>query len=232
MIEMRRAEDRGRTRLDWLDSRHTFSFADYMDRAQMGFSVLRVINDDRVTPGGGFPPHCHQDMEIISYVLDGALEHKDSLGNTSVIRRGEVQRMSAGRGVSHSEFNASNTHPVHFLQIWILPGRQGMAPGYEQKRLAAEGQAGRWCLAASPDGREDSVTIHQDVLLFVTALRNGDSIEFAVRPGRRVYLHQALGSTQVNGESLAEGDGMKVVAEARLAIKALSAAELLIFDLP
>jgi hypothetical protein len=232
MIELRKAEERGRSNHGWLDSRHTFSFADYHDPRHMGFSVLRVINDDRVEPGAGFPTHGHRDMEIVSYVLDGALEHKDSLGTGSVIRPGEVQRMTAGTGVRHSEYNGSRTEPVHFLQIWILPRAQGLAPGYEQKRFEPAELAGRLRLVASPDGRDGSVTIHQDVQLYASRLGNGEHVSYSLAPGRRAYVHVARGAVTLNGMRLAAGDGAGIAEESAVTLAAQDSAEVLLFDLP
>ena len=231
MIEIRKSQDRGQTKIDWLDSRHTFSFADYHDPEQVGFSSLRVINDDRMIAGGGFPTHSHRNMEIISYVLDGELEHKDSMGNTSVIKHGDIQRMSAGRGVTHSEFNASDEQPVHFLQIWIMPNKQGINPSYEQKQIPIEEKTGRFRLVASADGREDSVVIQQDVSLYVTLLDKEQSVEYLVKPERKVYLHVASGDIKVNSISLSEGDGARISAEAALSVKGETNAEVLLFDL-
>jgi len=232
VIIVRKAGDRGRTRLDWLDSRHTFSFADYYDPDQMGFSVLRVINDDRMIPGGGFPTHPHRDMEIISYVLDGSLEHRDSMGNTSVIRPGDIQRMSAGRGVTHSEFNASSAQPVHFLQIWIQPDKYGADASYEQKQISREEKLGRMRLVASPDGRNDSVVIQQDVSLYVTLLDKGRRFEYQMQRGRKAYLHVASGAAQINGANFSEGDGARISDEELVSMTGKENAEILLFDLP
>lgn len=190
-LTIRKSEERGRANFGWLDSKHSFSFGSYHDPEHMGFGALRVINDDRVAPGGGFPTHPHSEMEIISYVLEGALEHKDSLGTGSVIRPGDVQRMSAATGVRHSEFNASNTEPVHFLQIWIIPEKKGLAPSYEQKAFSASDKTGRLRLIGSHDGRDNSVTIHQEVDLFATLLSKGDTVEHVVNPGRVAWLQVA-----------------------------------------
>ena len=206
----RNAAERGQTRTAWLDSRHSFSFADYIDPAHMGFGPLRVINDDRIAAGGGFPMHPHRDMEIVTYVLDGALAHRDSLGNGSVIRPGDVQRMSAGTGIRHSEFNASQSAPVHLLQIWIVPNAKGLAPGYEQKTFAAAAEPGRLNLIASRDGREGSVTIHQDVDLYAGRLAKGDTTSHAIAAGRGVWLQVARGSVSLDGETLREGDGLAI----------------------
>jgi redox-sensitive bicupin YhaK (pirin superfamily) len=230
MIGIRRAEERGRTRLPWLDSRHTFSFGEYHDPAQMGFRALRVINDDRVAPGGGFDTHPHRDMEIVTYVLDGALQHRDSLGNGSLIRPGEVQRMSAGTGIRHSEFNASRDNPVHLLQIWLLPAKTGIEPGYEQRPLPAAARGGL-ALVASPDGRDGSVTVHQDVAVYAGQLERGNRVTFPLASGRHAWLHVARGSASVNGHRLQAGDGAGVSGEEQLAIQAEEPAELLLFDL-
>ncbi len=232
MVRVRSAADRGHANHGWLDSYHTFSFADYYDPQQMGFSVLRVINEDRVEPGAGFPTHGHRDMEIVSYVLDGALEHKDSMGNGSVIRPGDVQRMSAGTGVRHSEYNASKTEGVHFLQIWILPKSTGIAPGYEQKHFAPGELDGKLRVVASPDGRDGSVTIHQDACLYATRLANGAALAHALAPGRHAYVHVARGRVAVNGMPLATGDGARIESESRITFGNANDAELLLFDLP
>ncbi|MEW5790621.1 MAG: pirin family protein [Pseudomonadota bacterium] len=232
MITLRKARERGRSQYGWLDSRHSFSFAGYHDPAHMGVSRLRVINDDRVAPGAGFGAHPHRDMEIISYVLEGALEHKDSLGNGSVIRPGDVQRMSAGRGVVHSEFNASQSEPVHFLQIWIEPDRRGIEPGYEQKRFADADKRGRFRLLASPDGRDGSVRIHQDARLYATVLAAGEAAELEAAPGRQIYLHVARGTVEKDGVGLAAGDGATIREETRIRLIAREPAEVLLFDLP
>jgi hypothetical protein len=232
MLRIRRAADRGRTDAGWLDSRHTFSFADYRDPAWMGFRALRVVNDDRVAPASGFETHFHRDMEIVSYVLEGALEHRDSLGNGSVIRAGDVQRMSAGTGVEHSEFNPSPTEPVHFLQLWIRPGRYGVAPSYEQTAFPAAERLGRWRIVASPDGREGSVRIHQDADVLLAALREGDEVRHALTPGRGAWLHVAHGRVVACGEALEAGDGIGVENVPDVVVSAKSAAaEVVLFDL-
>ena len=232
MIQVRKSEDRGHANHGWLDSHHTFSFADYHDPAHVQFSVLRVINEDRVVPGEGFPAHGHRDMEIVSYVLEGGLEHKDSLGTGSVIRPGDVQRMSAGTGVRHSEFNASKSEPVHFLQIWILPKTNGIAPGYEQKHFPPDDLSGRLRLIASPDGRDGSVTIHQDALLYATKLDGTMNVSHTLAAGRRAYVHVARGSVVLNGTPLATGDGARIENETRLRLEQGRDAEVLVFDLP
>ncbi|WP_291852955.1 pirin family protein [Bradyrhizobium sp.] len=230
-LTVRKSEERGRANFGWLDSKHSFSFGHYHDPRHMGFGPLRVINDDRVAPGGGFPTHPHSDMEIISYVLDGALEHKDSLGTGSVIRPGDVQRMSAGTGVRHSEFNASKTEPVHFLQIWIIPEKKGIEPGYEQKAFSDAEKRGRLRLIGSRDGREGSVTIHQDVDLYATLLGKGDVVDHAIAPGRGGWVQVARGSVSLNGETLGEGDGVAVSTSGPLRIEGRSDAEVLLFDM-
>jgi len=231
MITLRRSDERGHTKLSWLDSRHTFSFGDYHDRRYMGFRDLRVINEDRVEPGAGFPTHSHRDMEIITYVLEGALEHKDSTGTSSAIRPGEVQRMSAGTGISHSEFNHSKTEPVHFLQIWIVPDETGLLPGYEQKALPLDKNRGRWTLIASKEGRDGSVTVHQDVDLSVALLPAGQEVTYRLKPGRHAWLQAACGSVTLNGATLSAGDGAAVSQEEILEIRAVETAEILLFDL-
>jgi redox-sensitive bicupin YhaK (pirin superfamily) len=231
MLRLRRSDERGHARHGWLDSRHTFSFADYHDPRHMGFRDLRVINEDRVEPGRGFAPHAHRDMEIVSYVLAGALAHEDDLGNGSVIRPGDVQRMSAGTGITHSEQNPSASEPVHFLQIWILPEREGLPPSYEQTHFPAEERRGRLRLVASRDGREGSIRIHQDVELFAALLGAGDALEHALRPGRHAWLQLARGRCTLNGVALEAGDGVAVSEETSLRI-AGGDAELLLFDLP
>ncbi|OGI37468.1 MAG: quercetin 2,3-dioxygenase [Candidatus Muproteobacteria bacterium RBG_16_62_13] len=232
MIRVRKNNERGHANHGWLDIWHTFSFADYVDPEQMGVSVLLVINEDRVQPGQGFPTHGHRDMEIVSYVLDGALEHKDSMGNGSVIRSGDVQRMSAGTGVRHSEYNASKNELVHFLQIWILPDRANHVPGYEQVQVPAAELNGRLRAIASPDGREGSVTIHQDAVIYATKLNNGAAVSHALAPGRLAYLHVARGMVVVNGQALTAGDGARVEQEGTISLKEGRNAEVLLFDLP
>ncbi|HLV20319.1 MAG TPA: pirin family protein [Polyangiaceae bacterium] len=231
MISIRRSEERGHADHGWLDSRHTFSFASYYDPRHMGFRALRVINEDRVAPGAGFPTHAHRDMEIISYVLEGAIAHKDSTGHAEVLRPGEVQRMSAGKGVSHSEFNASNREPLHFLQIWILPERAGIEPGYEQRAFPAADRSNRWRLVASPTGEEGSLTIHQDVRLYAALVDPGITLEQALERGRHAWLQVARGSVQLEGERLEPGDGAAISEVERVRVTALEPAELLLFDL-
>ena len=232
MIQVRRSEERGRANHGWLDSRHTFSFADYYDPDHMGYGPLRVINEDRVEPAAGFPTHGHRDMEIISYVLEGALEHKDSLGTGSVIRQGDVQRMSAGTGVRHSEFNASKTEPVHFLQIWIEPDTRGIEPEYEQKHFETADLKGRMRLIASPDGRDGSVRIRQDARVYATILGPGAEISLRLAQGRRAYVQVARGEATVNGQALDVGDGAAIEAETEVKLASSLNAEVLVFDLP
>ena len=232
MNAVRRSNERGHAEHGWLDSFHSFSFADYHDPAHMGFGPLRVINEDRVQPGRGFGSHGHRDMEIISYVLEGGLAHRDSMGNGSVIRPGDVQRMSAGTGVVHSEYNASDKDAVHFLQIWIEPSVRGAAPSYEEKRFDDATKRGQWRLIASSDGRDGSVRIQQDASLFVTRLEEGDSLARDVAPGRRAYVHVIRGEARVNGTTLGPGDALKVVDEHEVRIDEARAADILLFDLP
>jgi redox-sensitive bicupin YhaK (pirin superfamily) len=229
-IQVRRGEERGRADHGWLDSAHTFSFADYYDPRFMGFRALRVINEDRVAPGRGFPLHGHRDMEILSYVLEGALSHEDSMGNGSVIRPGDVQRMSAGTGVQHSEMNASKTERVHFLQIWILPDRRGHAPSYEQKAFSVEERQGTLRVVASPDGREGSLRIHQDATMASGLLAPGQVVTHTLRPERYGWVQVARGTVEVAGERLVAGDGLAAVGPGELAIRGLEPAEVL--DLP
>ena len=231
MITLRRGPDRGHARHGWLESFNTFSFADYHDPVQMGFRALRVINEDRVQPGRGFGTHSHRDMEIVTYVLAGELAHGDSLGNGSVIRPGDVQRMSAGTGISHSEENASASELVHFLQIWILPEREGLAPSYEQKHFPAAERRGALRLVASQSGRESSIRIHQDVDLYASLLGASDSVSLALRPGRHAWLQLARGRCALNGVALEAGDGAAVSGEGALRITGAQDAELLLFDL-
>jgi redox-sensitive bicupin YhaK (pirin superfamily) len=231
MLTLRPNEARGRANFGWLDSRHSFSFGEYYDPAQMGFRDLRVINEDRVAPEGGFPPHSHRDMEIISYVLEGALEHKDSLGNGAAIRPGEVQRMSAGTGITHSEYNPSKDAPVHFLQIWIMPERRNIAPGYEQRSYSRADLQSRLKLVGSRDGREGSVTIHQDVALYAGLLAKGDRVKHGLAAGRHAWLQLARGAVTANGQSLDAGDGAAISDETEIEITADDPAEVLLFDL-
>ncbi len=230
MVSIRRADERGRTNFQWLDSRHSFSFGDYFDPSNMGHRTLRVINDDRVAPGAGFGAHPHRDMEILSYVLDGALEHKDSLGNGSTIRPGEIQHMRAGSGVVHSEFNASATEATHLLQIWIVPGQRGLAPSYGQYRFDREKAAADFVLLASPDGRDQSVALQQDLDLWVTRLDGAAARTFDLREGRSAWVHVARGSVVVNGRVLSEGDAAEVSSE-MLTFTNGDQAEVLLFDI-
>jgi redox-sensitive bicupin YhaK (pirin superfamily) len=232
MISVRKSSERGHANHGWLDSFHTFSFADYYDPAQMGFGVLRVINEDRIEPGQGFGTHSHRDMEIITYILDGVLEHKDSMGNGSLIRAGDVQRMSAGTGVSHSEFNPSADQVVHLLQIWIEPKFKGIRPSYEQKYFSAAEKQGRLTLIASPDGRDGSVTIHQDACLYATVLRPEERVTHSLGSGRKGYLQVARGRMQLNAQELASGDGARISDGELIRLTADASAEALLFDLP
>jgi redox-sensitive bicupin YhaK (pirin superfamily) len=232
MTIIRPANERGHAYRGWLDSYHTFSFANYYDPAHLGVSNLRVINDDTVMPGQGFGTHGHQDMEIVSYVLDGALEHQDSLGNGSVIRPGDIQRMSAGTGVRHSEYNPSPTEPVHFLQIWLLPNRTGVQPGYAQKHFPLAERRGRLVLLVSPDGRDGSLDAHQDALLYGTLLAAGETVAHPLAGGRRAYVHVARGEVAVNGTPLGSGDGAALEHVDAVRLKGIGHAEVLPFDLP
>jgi redox-sensitive bicupin YhaK (pirin superfamily) len=232
MIHLRKSSERGHFDFGWLDTRHTFSFSEYYDPRFMGFRSLRVINEDRVAPGQGFPTHPHQSMEIFTYVLDGALEHKDSMGNGSVIKPGDVQRMSAGRGITHSEYNASKAAPVHFLQIWILPKERGGEPGYEQRHFSAEDKAGRLRLVMSPDGREGSVRVQQDVEIHAARLEPGQTVEKVLAPGRHGWLQVARGGVALNGQAMYQGDGAAITEESSLQLEGLEkGTELLLFDL-
>ena len=230
MITIRKAEERGHFDHGWLDTYHTFSFADYYDPDFMGFRTLRVINDDRVAPGRGFGTHGHRDMEIVTYVLEGALEHRDSMGTGSIIHPGEVQRMSAGTGVMHSEKNASLEEPVHLLQIWILPERRGLTPEYEQKEFPEEERSGKLRLVASHDGREDTVTIHQDAAIYSTLLDDGATVTYDFDANRFGWIQVARGDVEVNGFKMTAGDGAAIANEPRVTITG-SGAELLLFDL-
>ncbi len=232
MIVLRKAGERGHSNHGWLDSYFSFSFAEYHDPQHMGFSSLRVINEDVVQPGKGFGTHGHRDMEIITYILAGALEHKDSMGNGSVIRPGDVQRMSAGRGVQHSEFNPSPSELVHLLQIWIVPNVRGIAPEYEETHFDAASKRGRLRLIASSDGRDGSVTIHQDAAVYAALLDGAERASHALAPGRKAYIHVARGSVTVNGNALDAGDALKASGESVLAFERGENAEILLFDLP
>lgn len=231
MLTVRKADERGHASWGWLDTHHTFSFADYYDRDHMGFRALRVINDDRVAAGAGFPTHPHRDMEIITYVLDGAVAHRDSMGTGSVIRAGEVQRMSAGTGVTHSEYNESKTAPLHLLQIWLVPERRGLPPSYEQKAFADEERSGKLRLVASPDGTDGSVTVHQDVKLYSTLLTPGQRVEHTLAPGRHAWIQVAKGAVTVNGQLLDTGDGAAISDETTLVLEGEQDANVLLFDL-
>ncbi|WP_072390673.1 pirin family protein [Hyphomicrobium sp. CS1GBMeth3] len=231
MITIRKSEERGASNFGWLDSKHTFSFGHYYDPENMGFGKLRVINEDIVEGGAGFGTHPHDNMEIISYVLDGGLAHKDSLGTGSVIRPGDVQRMSAGTGIAHSEFNASPKDPVHFLQIWVLPEKRGLEPSYEQKSFPDEQRRGRLALVGARDGRDGAVTIHQDLDLFVVDLQKGDAVSHSLRPRRKAWVQVTRGSVSVNGATVGAGDGAALTDEAEVRIAANDNAEVLLFDL-
>ncbi|MEM7554386.1 MAG: pirin family protein [Cyanobacteria bacterium P01_A01_bin.84] len=232
MITVRPADARGNANFGWLDSKHTFSFGNYYDPNHMGFGSLRVINEDKVQPSKGFGTHSHQNMEIISYVLEGELEHKDSIGNGSVIRPGDVQRMSAGTGIAHSEFNASNTDKVHFLQIWILPETEGIKPSYEQKYFSLEDKQAKLRLVGSRDGRDNSVTIHQDVNLYVAALHKGETVEHSTSEGKSIWVQVARGAVDINGHTLSAGDGAAISQESNIAIAPTTDnTEILLFEM-
>jgi hypothetical protein len=232
VLRIRRSEERGQADHGWLDAHHTFSFADYHDPDFMGFSVLRVLNQDRVQPGQGFPRHGHRDMEIVTYLLEGVLEHKDSMGNGSRMRPGEVQLMSAGTGVLHSEYNASRTEPLHLLQMWILPARHATQPRYEQKSFPEAERRGRLRLVVSPDGEDGSLIIGQEARLYAGLLDGKERAEHALAPGRVAWLHVALGRLHANGEELGPGDGVAIVDEKRLALDRGELAEFVLWDLP
>jgi quercetin 2,3-dioxygenase len=231
MIKIRKAEDRGHFDHGWLDTYHTFSFDQYYDPNHMSFRSLRVINEDRVDPGVGFPTHSHRDMEIITYILEGALRHQDSMGNGSIIEPGDVQRMTAGTGVAHSEFNPSQSQPVHLLQIWIMPNKSGLKPGYEQKAFSVEDRQGKLRLIASPDGSNGSVTINQDAKVYASILDEGEVVEHMLAPGRHAWIQVARGSVEVNGNKLDQGDGAAVSEETRVTIAGARNSEVLLFDL-
>lgn len=231
MLTIRYGTDRGATRIDWLDSRHTFSFGDYFDPDHHNFRTLRVINDDRVAPGGGFGTHPHRDMEILTYVLSGQLEHRDSMGNGEVIHPGEWQAMHAGTGIAHSEFNPSDSEEVHLLQIWLFPDRRGHEPGYQQKKFPDSEKAGKWRLVASPDGADGSLVIHQDTRLYLAKLEPGQTVTHALEPGRGAYLHVATGAAVVSGQTLTAGDGVAVEDESPIEVTGEQTGEVLLFDL-
>lgn len=231
MIETRHSDERGKVDLGWLKARHSFSFGDYYDAQHMGFGHIRVINEDRIEPAKGFAPHGHKDMEIVTYIIDGALEHKDDMGNGSVIRRGDVQRMSAGSGVKHSEFNHSSTDRTHLLQIWILPEESGIAPGWEEKAFPAEDKLNRFKLIASRDARESSLRIHQHVDLYATMLESGQSVTHALRENHSAWVQVISGEIAVNGQTLAPGDAAALTDVDQLVVSASSAAEFLMFDM-
>jgi len=231
MIEIRKSHERGQADHGWLETRFTFSFADYYDAEHVQFRTLRVMNDDRIAGGGGFPTHPHRDMEIVTYVLEGALEHRDSMGNGSVIRPGDVQYMSAGTGVAHSEFNASQTEPVHLYQIWMFPDQPGYRPAYDQKHFSPEEKRGMLRLVASPDGREGSVRIRQDNRLYATILPSGARVKHALPPDRHAYVQVASGKVTLNGRELEAGDGARISGEKSLELAGLAEAEVLFFDL-
>jgi redox-sensitive bicupin YhaK (pirin superfamily) len=231
MLTIRKAEDRGHANHGWLNTYHTFSFANYYEPKHMGFRALRVINEDRVSPGNGFGTHGHRDMEIITYVLEGALEHKDSIGTGSVIQPGEVQRMSAGTGILHSEFNHSKTDSVHFLQIWLLPKKEGLPPSYEQRNFSPAKTPGKLHLVAARDGRDAAVTVHQDVDLYAAVLEPGDRVSHSLQPQRHAWVQVARGAITLNGLSLDKGDGAAISEETDVVIEATTDAEILLFDL-
>lgn len=231
MITLRPGDKRGRTKMDWLDSWHTFSFDRYYDPNHMGFRSLRVMNEDWIVPGRGFGTHPHREMEIITYVLEGSVIHRDSTGSHTEIVPGEVQRMSAGAGISHSEFNGSQTLPLHLLQIWILPGERGLKPGYEQKAFSPSLRENQWCLVAAREPRAGAITVHQDVELLVTSLSAGATISHCLADGRHAWVQLARGAIKLNGAPMAAGDGAAVSAEHELAIEAIEPAEILLFDL-
>src|SRR5262245_41137519 len=231
MFRIRKAAERGHFDHGWLDTRHTFSFGDYYDSAHLGFRSLRVINDDRVAPGQGFGMHGHRDMEIVTYVLDGALQHRDSMGNGSVLRAGELQHMTAGTGVRHSEFNPSDNEWVHFYQIWLLPRRQGLKPGYEQLAVGEDEKRNRFRLVASPEGGEGTLTIHQDARLYLASLLPGESVSHQIERGRAAWLQVLRGSVNFLGNALSAGDGVAVTDEDTVAVQASAPSEVLLFNL-
>jgi redox-sensitive bicupin YhaK (pirin superfamily) len=232
MLQIRKSEDRGTAHFGWLDSRHSFSFGHYHDPDHVGFGPLLVINEDKVAPGQGFGTHGHRDMEIISYVLSGALEHQDSMGNGSVLHYGDVQRMTAGTGVRHSEYNHSQRDGVHFLQIWIQPSQTGIAPGYEERHFTPESKRGVLRLVASPDGRDGSVLVHQDAFIYASILQGGEELVHRLAPGRQAYVHVVRGTLTVNGTALAGGDAAKITGEEAVTLSGAQDVEVLLFDLP
>lgn len=232
MITLRKSQDRGHANHGWLDSYHSFSFSEYFDPAHMQYSVLRVINEDKVAGGAGFGMHPHRDMEIITYMLAGELRHQDSMGNGSVIGVGDVQRMTAGTGIRHSEINAATDKEVHLLQIWLIPAQNGLPPSYEDKHISESRKLNRWCLIASPDARSHSLMIHQDVELWAAILQENNMLEYVLQPTRCAYLHVARGQLTLNGQVLSAGDAAMVSAEQKIEIQAQHASEVLLFDLP
>jgi redox-sensitive bicupin YhaK (pirin superfamily) len=231
MLTIRKSDERGRANHGWLDTHFSFSFADYFDPEHVQFRTLRVMNDDRVAGGGGFPPHPHRDMEIVTYVLEGALQHQDSMGNGSVIKPGDIQYMSAGSGVTHSEFNASKTEPVHLYQIWMMPDKRGHKPAYDQKHFSEAEKRGKLRLLASPDGRDGSVKIRQDNELYATVLGAGEQVKHALKPERHAYIQVARGRVKLNGKSLETGDGAAISVEKSVELTGVDNAEVLLFDL-
>ncbi len=231
MLTLRKAGDRGHANHGWLDTYHSFSFANYYDRNHMGFRSLRVINEDRIAAGSGFPTHPHRDMEIVTYVVSGAIAHRDSLGNTEVIGANGVQRFSAGTGITHSEFNASQTEPLHILQIWLLPDTEGLPPSYEQKLFPAETKQGRWQAIATPDAEHGAVKLHQDAGLFATILTPGEQRSYTLQPGRHAWVQVVNGDITLNGTPLTAGDGAAISNETELLVEAATDAEVLLFDL-
>jgi quercetin 2,3-dioxygenase len=231
MIEIRKSDERGHTNHGWLDTRFSFSFADYYDPKHVHFRTLRVMNDDRIAGGGGFPMHPHRDMEIVTYVLEGSLEHRDSMGNGSAIKPGDIQYMSAGTGVTHSEFNASKTEPVHLYQIWMFPEKQGLKPDYGQKNFTEAEKRGKLRLLVSPDGRDGSVKIRQDSELYASVLAKGETVKHDLKPGRHAYVQVARGSVTLNGSKLEEGDGAAISEEQAVELTGVKEAEVLLFDL-
>lgn len=230
MLTLRKADERGKTKIDWLDSKHTFSFGEYHHPQHMGFGPVRVINEDHVAPGGGFQPHPHRDMEIITYLLEGALAHKDSLGTGSIIRPGEIQRMSAGSGIVHSEFNASTSEPVHFLQIWVMPSEKNLEPSYEQKTIDAEAVRNKFARVASSEPLPNEVRLVQDAEIWVARFEGEEEAVHKLQPGRKVWLHVARGAVEIGGEKLSAGDAAAIVDEENILVRAREPAEVLLFD--